>query len=218
MNDLPQTLLDAAAKWGPWVLGVLMLFPVVALWRLARERRTPFSKPRFGRAIKNLWWLATLGIGVWVMEVKLAPLTGSLVTLQEERGEKVPDLLFKRVADDAPYDLRQFEGKVVVLNLWATYCPPCIEEMPALARLQKDYAARGLVVIALSDESREKLQAFFRRRPLELLCGYTASFGWLNPESFRPFTLIIDRQGTLRKHFFGKSSYEDLEAHIRPFL
>lgn len=218
MSALGQTLLDATARWGPWILGAVAILPLAALWRLSREPRTSPPKPRTWRAVKNIWHLTVLGGGVWLLTVQLAPLTGSLVTLQGGRGEKIPALSFRRISNDAPNELRSFEGKVIVLNLWATYCPPCLEEMPALARLQKEYERRGLVVIALSDEPRERLQKFLQQKPIELLTGYTATFGWLQPENFRPFTLVIDRQGVLRKHVFGKSTYEELEAHIRPFL
>ena len=56
-------------------------------------------------------------------------------------------LLARSLADD--------RGKVIVLNLWATWCPPCREEMPTLERLQERYGKEGVVVIAVSDESTE---------------------------------------------------------------
>lgn len=90
--------------------------------------------------------------------------------------------------------------------------------MPSLERLQEAYKDRGLVVITLSDEPRESLRKFFQKHPVDLLCGYTDSFDWLKIEDFRPLTLVIDRNGILRKHFFGASSYEELESHIRPYL
>lgn len=74
------------------------------------------------------------------------------MTLQSGTGKKVPAIAFRSVSDDSPHQLREYEGKVVLLNLWATYCPPCIGEMSTLGRLQEMYRDSGLVVIALTDE------------------------------------------------------------------
>ncbi len=218
MQEFVQVLLDALSKWGPWLLVMLMLVPAVGLWRLWRQRQALRRKVLVWRTVKLVWWIATFAIFIWVLEVRLAPLTSSLVTLQAGRGERVPDISFRSVSDGKLHHLREFEGKVVLLNLWATYCPPCIQELPTLARLQAAYKDRGLVVLALSDEPAEKVQVFLKRHPIELMGGYIESFEWLKLEAFRPFTLVIDRQGILRKHFFGVSDYEGFEAHIRPYL
>jgi len=218
MQELVQVLLDALSKWGPWLLTVLMLVPAVGLWRLWRQRQALRGKVLMWRTVKLVWWIVTFAIFIWVLEVQLAPLTSSLVTLQAGQGLRVPDISFRSVSDGKLHHLREFEGKVVLLNLWATYCPPCIQELPTLARLQAAYKDRGLVVLALSDEPAEKVQAFLNRHPIELMGGYLESFEWLKLEEFRPFTLVIDRQGILRKHFFGVSDFEGFESHIRPYL
>lgn len=211
-------MLDLVAKWGPSLLAVLALLPVVGAWRVWQRRHSLSRRAFVRRLVKNVSWLAPIAICLWLLDVRLAPLTRALVAVQADTGKKVPEISFKRVSDNTPHRLRQCEGKVVLLNLWATYCPPCIQEMPSLGRLQEAYKDRGLVIITLSDEPRERLQKFFQQHPTELLCGYTDSFDWLKIENFRPFTLIIDRNGILRKHFIGASSYEELESYIRPYL
>lgn len=155
---------------------------------------------------------------MWVLEVRLAPLTSSLASLQVMRSEKFPNISFRRASDDSLLHLRELQGKVVLLNLWASYCPPCIKEMPDLARLQATYGNHGLLVVAISDESREVVQEFVQRVPVDVLIGYTSGFAGLQIQSFRPFTLIIDRRGVLRKHFFGAASYESLEKLLKPYL
>ena len=215
---MPSQLLDAVARWGPWVLAASMLLPATRLWRLFRSRAALPRRSWVAGLIANGSWLVIIGIGLWVLQVRLAPLTGSLVTLQSGTGRKVPAISFRSVSDDSPHHLRDYEGKVVLLNLWATYCPPCIREMPELGRLQEAYRDSGLVVIALTDESPEYLRRFFQRYPGEALAGYTKSFDWLKVKTFRPFTLIIDRNGVLRNHFFGAASYEGFESRIRPYL
>jgi thiol-disulfide isomerase/thioredoxin len=220
MREPFQTVVDAIAKWGPWLLVLLMTMSLAGLWHLWRRNRSLTRKAFVLMLLKSSWfsWLIVSGIGLWLLKIQLAPLTGSLTTLQGLKGERIPELSFRRVSDDAVHHLHEFKGKVVLLNLWATYCPPCIQELPTLGRLQGAYRDRGLVVVTLSDEPRERLQSFLKKHPNEVLSGYTSSFVWLEIENFRPMTLIIDRDGILRKHFIGMSSYEGFEAHIKPYL
>ena len=218
MRDVVQFVLDSVSRWGTWLLVAMMFVPAVRLWKLWRQRDVLPRRQFVWRTVKHAWWILTCAIFIWTLEVQLAPLTHSLKTLQAERGQRVPDLQFRTAADGKVHHLSDFEGKVVVLNLWATYCPPCIKELPTLASLQATYRDRGLVVLALSDEPAEKVQAFLKRHPVELTSGYLESLEWLKPEEFRPFTLIIDRQGILRDHFFGDSDSEGFESRITPYL
>ena len=104
-----------------------------------------------------------------------------------------------------------------MLNLWATYCAPCVQELPTLGRLQLAYKDKRVVVLALSDEPRERLQQFLTKHSFDVAIGYT-TLEWLKLENFRPMTLIIDRDGVLRKHFIGKTDFEGFETHIRPYV
>lgn len=220
MNNWVQNALDVVSVWGPWLLGALLLASLAGLWRQWRRDRTLRTRTRVWRAARS-WWtqgLCLAGVGLFLLQFQLAPLTSSLATLHAGEGDRVPNLSFRRATDGAPLELRQFEGRVVVLNLWATYCPPCVEELPRLARLQADYAAKGVVVIALSDEPRETVQGFLERHPVQLLVATAESMEWLRLETFRPLTLVIDRRGTLREHAFGALSYETFEAGVRPYL
>lgn len=113
-------MLDVVAKWGPWLLAALALLPIAGAWRLWRCRYSLSRRAFVWRLIKNVSGLLTIGIGLWLLQIQLAPLTRSLVRLQAETGERVPEISFKRVWDDTPHHLREFEGKVVFLNLWAT--------------------------------------------------------------------------------------------------
>jgi hypothetical protein len=84
--------------------------------------------------------------------------------------------------------------------------------------LQEAYRDRGVVVITLTDEPREAAQQFVQEHAPAALNGYMSSFGWLEIESFRPFTLVVDRNGVLRDYFFGSQEYETFEARVRKYL
>ena len=141
-----------------------------------------------------------------------------VIHINQSLGAKVPDLSFRLVSDGSRHQLREFEGQVILLNLWATWCPPCRTEMPALSRLHATYSERGLVVVTLSDEPREGLLAFAHNHALQTVNGYFESFDWFPIEQVRPLTFIIDRKGVLRKFLAGGKEYEVFEANVRPYL
>lgn len=102
--------------------------------------------------------------------------------------------------------LDQFRGQVVVLNFWATWCPPCQEELPSLMSMQERMRGRGVVVLGVSiDVDGNAYHSFLRehgvnfltvRDPEQKVAGLYGTSGW--PESY-----IIDRQGILRRKIVG---------------
>jgi cytochrome c biogenesis protein CcmG, thiol:disulfide interchange protein DsbE len=110
-------------------------------------------------------------------------------------GERAPS--FSIAAENgATVSVPKLKGKLLILNFWASWCPPCVEETPSLSQLAKDYAARGLVVMAISVDSREKdYRAFLNKYRPAFLTARDASihrdYGtFVYPESY-----IIDAQG-----------------------
>ncbi len=114
--------------------------------------------------------------------------------------------------------LSAFKGQVVVLNLWATWCAPCVKEMPTLARLQADFAGRPVKVLAVSTDSDgqiDKAKAFIAARPpldfyhddgLKLVASLTP-----RTEGF-PTTYIFDKTGRLRAVLQGDADWSSPEA------
>lgn len=120
-------------------------------------------------------------------------------------------------------DLDAYRGKVVLLNFWATWCAPCLEEIPALNQLQERYADDGFVVLSISDEDPETLKAFEAQLPLDTESVYV-DFGAELPVPFRgafdirPTSFIVDRDGTVRRYILGNRPYDFFETAIQPYL
>lgn len=120
-------------------------------------------------------------------------------------------------------DLDALRGSVVLLNFWATWCAPCLEEIPALNKLQQKYAEDGLVILSISDEDPEILKAFETQLPLETESVFV-DFGVELPVPFRgafdirPTSFIVDRDGTVRRYILGNRPYDFFETAIRPYL
>ncbi len=157
------------------------------------------------------------------MEPRIVDLEGRKAI--EDTILEVPaeDFSFKRVADDMPGRLTDFRGKVVLLNLWATWCPPCLMEIPELNRLYERYRGEGLVVLSISDERPDDLRAFDKQLPLHTVSGYVDGPDML-PELFRggftvrPTTYIIDREGVVRRYLLGARNFDFFETVVVSYL
>jgi len=121
-------------------------------------------------------------------------------------------------ATGRPLSLAAFRGKVVVLNLWATWCPPCRKEMPTLARLQAAYAGKPLAVVAVSLDTAAETDAaktFIAQYP-PLAFYHDAKFNFVTdlkptPAGF-PTTIIFDRSGQERAIMSGEADWASPEA------
>ena len=111
----------------------------------------------------------------------------------------------------------KFQGKVVLFNLWATWCPPCIREMPDLNALQAQYKHRGFVVVPVASgrQGKEEPAAFLRKRSLNELTTY------YDPKSYflrifgletLPITFLIDRNGNMRGGAIGILDWGSADA------
>lgn len=110
----------------------------------------------------------------------------------------------------APIKLSNYTGKVLLVNLWATWCTPCQYEIPELVKFHKEYRAKGLEVVGLSTEDPEASAAGVRRFVKEFDMDYQV--GWATPEvaitlmqgrDAIPQSFVISRDGRVLKRFIG---------------
>jgi thiol-disulfide isomerase/thioredoxin len=116
--------------------------------------------------------------------------------------------------------LADLRGHVVVLNYWATWCPPCRAEMPDLSRLADTYRGKGVIVLTVSDESPEILQKFLAKYPQSTTTARFTSEAPRTPlqkmaYQGRPTTVVLDRDGRMRRMLIGGRTYEELDAAVR---
>lgn len=185
-----------------------------------------------GRPQGAIEW-AVLGLSLLVVVVGAGFVTLSLTgdgapSLGSERntviGEAAPPLHFRLVEDGQEMRLSDYRGNVVLLNLWATWCPPCLDELPELNRLQEMYESEGLVVVTISDERRETIQRFEREEiPLNTVSGYLPmDREWPPPYDrvlgSRPMSFVIDRQGRIQRLWAGAADLPVFEEAVTPYL
>ncbi len=120
--------------------------------------------------------------------------------------------------------IKQWRGKVIVLNFWATWCPPCREEMPELSAMQEQYNNKNLIIIGLSTDDLDKTKDFIKTAPVNypILAGDMEAMNLAetlgNNRGILPYTVIVDANGTIVKTFFGRVNQQLLEKTIIPLL
>jgi len=116
---------------------------------------------------------------------------------------------------DRKLTLADYRGKVVVLNFWATWCPPCVEEMPSLVELQQRLKDKGVIVLAVSlDADEAAYHRFLKDHGVNLITARDPDLKSSNLYgTFKyPETYIIDRSGILRRKFIGAVNWNDPEV------
>jgi thiol:disulfide interchange protein DsbD len=125
--------------------------------------------------------------------------------------------------DGSKLDVQSLRGKVVLLDFWATWCVPCISEIPMFNQLNKDYEGKGfeLIAVSLDEEGAEKVRPFLKRYPM----NYTQVIGdasvaekFAVQDSSLPVALLIDKQGRIRSRHVGITKREVFEAEIKQLL
>ncbi len=152
-----------------------------------------------GAAIIGALW-------IWVSAVPAEATTGGLIPSPRE-GFLAPDFTLESLSGDQ-ISLSDMRGKVVVLNLWASWCPPCRAEMPALQRVYQENQERGLEVLAVNMTAQDSLadveafvQEFNLTFPVLLDTGGEVGNAYLMRAL--PTTFFIDREGVIQRVIVG---------------
>jgi thiol-disulfide isomerase/thioredoxin len=117
-----------------------------------------------------------------------------------------------------PHTLAEFKGKVVIVNLWATWCAPCVQEMPTLAKLAQTSAGQPLAVVPISLDNADdaaNAQGFIAKRaPLPFYSDtkYPLPFAFKPSVASLPTTLLIDRAGNVRGRVSGGADWSGPDA------
>ena len=206
-----------------FVAGLFVLAGAVFIYLTIRDNARPLPEGGLQWAT-TVFSLLLMGTGALALLFLMEPPQASPPANDEARiDEPAENFSFYMVDDDRERTLHEFDGQVVLINFWATWCPPCLDEMPELNRLQADYADEGLVILTISDESPRQIKTFEDQVPLETVSGYVEDARNL-PEPFdkmvrgRPVSYVIDRDGIIRDYLLGAGDYAFFENAVQPYL
>lgn len=186
---------------------------------------------RSAKGNRHYLGLALLGAGLMVFAVLAATILPKQVPAQQGAARQqmiapaqlsisAPDLDLQNL-DGKPVSLLDYRGKVVLINNWATWCPPCRAEMPELEAYYQQQASSEFMIVAIdAGEPAEVVRSFVQE--------YDLTFEvWLDPNSlaltaFRnnalPSTYILDQEGVIRLAWSGAVNLRTLEKYVTPLL
>ncbi len=163
--------------------------------------RVPFDRARFGRWLGNLFWLALL---IWAAP-RCWPHVEAVIG-RSARDARQPQFTVQ-TRDGRVLTADSLRGRVVLVNIWATWCPPCRAEMPALQQLASSYADEAFVLLGLSVDRgpATSVDAFLRER------GIAYPNAIIGDEELRAFggvrgyptSFLLDKRGVLRHAVLG---------------
>ncbi len=143
------------------------------------------------------------------------------VTANGQSVRKAPALTLKDT-HQRTFHLSDYKGKVVLLNFWATWCPPCRAEMPDLIKLQREYGAHGLQVIGITypPEDMRAVRRFIKRLRINypIASGTKETKALFDQSETLPLTVLIDRNGNIQDRIEGILLPEEFEQKIKPLL
>ena len=153
------------------------------------------------------------GIGAaWWQRRSAPPSTGADADVWSMRFEQ---------PDGGELRLATFRGRLMLLNFWATWCPPCVSELPLLDRFHRDQPLQGWRVVGLAVDNRTPVVEFLKQRPVVFPIGLaglegvelTRNLG--NTSGALPFTVLFDRSGVAVGRKLGAIHADDLQAWMK---
>jgi thiol-disulfide isomerase/thioredoxin len=153
--------------------------------------------------------------------LRVLPLQSDLSAVPAQVNYAAPELTLTDL-QGVTHSLAEYRGQVVLVNLWATWCPPCREEMPVLQAYHNKYMNKGFTIIAINDgdptaDVKQFVQDYRLTLPIWLDPTYLAT-----DQAFKtinlPSSYVIDRKGTIQLMWVGGINRRMLNQHVTPLI
>lgn len=154
------------------------------------------------------------GLGAWLGYRQTAPAAA---------GSNAVSMLLTQTLNDTsgqPQALSQWKDRPLVVNFWATWCAPCVDEMPELSALQQEVGGRGIQILGIGIDSPSNITEFGTKYKISYplyaggMSGTELSRQFGNQAGGLPFTVLIDRQGQVRKTYIGRLKMDELKSDL----
>lgn len=154
------------------------------------------------------------GIGIYFGAKRFEPEAAADSAVGALMQARLPD------ATGAERQLTEWQGKTLVVNFWATWCPPCVEEMPELVELQNDLGSQNVQVLGIGIDSPSNIRQFSEKHQISYpllvagMAGTDLSREFGNQAGGLPFTVLIGSDGRVRKTYIGRLDLKKLRADL----
>lgn len=161
------------------------------------------------------------GMGLWAyvrfVNTRLAPASPSLVTLEQMEAQGVPNFSYRDL-DGQALELSSLKGKVVILNFWASWCAPCIEEVPSLIKLVEEFKGKVQLIAVSGDSNQEDIEIFLksfpqlRRADIAIVYDEDRSIMKLFDVARLPESLVLSKEHKLVKKLVGSIDWYNADS------
>ena len=204
--------------WFRMAVILLMAYTVFTFVRACRKRGYWIPKGRKD-ILDLLGDIFTIAAAVFVLTVLQRNYQEPIEAVMSGDKKGLSDLRYLDAATGSEKKLSDLKGRVVLLNIWATWCPPCRREMPDLDSLEHAYSGSGLTVLALSDEDMPTVSAFLREHRYRFAGGtFSMTPDMISGIGTRPVSILIDRNGEVADMVVGARGLGFFEGWIRKYL
>ncbi|MEX0607065.1 MAG: TlpA disulfide reductase family protein [Halofilum sp. (in: g-proteobacteria)] len=167
---------------------------------------------------------AGLAVNLWLQQAPETPATTPAGEPEQEViGEPRPGFTLP-APDGSERSIGEFDGDVVLINFWATWCAPCVREVPALVETQAALGERGLQVVGVALDDAEPVREFAAEHDINypLMVGGRDAFDigsdYGNARGVLPYTVLVDRDGVIRETHLGALTHAQMIELVEPFL
>lgn len=174
--------------------------------------------------------VAILGLGAGFMAQRWMSNTTSVIENAENSQQKDvstpehrPEFSLKDL-EDKSRDIKEWDDKVVMINFWATWCPPCRKEIPAFIELQAAYKDKGLAIIGVAIDTKSNVVDFVDPMGINYPVligneeGISLAKAYGNRYGVLPYTVFVDRSGKIIETHRNELTFQEAEAIIKPLL
>ncbi len=158
--------------------------------------------------------LLSSAVGIYVGTQVLAPTMPADPAVARLMQTRLPD------AENQLHQLSDWKGKVLLVNFWAPWCPPCVAEMPELVELQKEMAQKNLQIVGVGIDSPSNIKQFSEKHHISFplliagMQGTELSRELGNQAGGLPFTVLLDAAGQVRRTYLGKLNMDQLRSDL----
>lgn len=180
-----------------------------------RKYIVPKQKKEWTGLVSDVFFL---GLTVFLLNTIENNYEKPMEAVMQFKGKELPAFSYYNLSSGKEEKLADHPKRVIILNIWATWCPPCRKEMPDLNELQKSFGKKGLLVLALSDENPGVISSYLSKNEFSFQAGYfSRSNELINSINTRPVSILLV-DGKVQDIVIGARGFDFFRDWITDYL